>query len=78
MMTSLILEDTNDVLIKESQRINIDYSRAKDGRTAVSVLTIEDLAKTDEGIYKCIGINYVENFIEAVNFSDAFVTIQGN
>ncbi len=67
-----------NTLLEESGRITIEYMKANNGRSAVSYLTVTDLVKDDEGTYMCEGINGVENLIDAVNTSQAFVTVQGN
>ena len=66
-----------NTLLRQSQRINIEYEKSENGRIAVSYLTINDLVKDDEETYMCVGINGVENLINAVDTSQAFVTVQG-
>ncbi len=42
-----------------------------------STLEITNLEKSDEGQYICTGINGVDNLIDAVDYSTAYLTIQG-
>ncbi len=42
-----------------------------------STLEITNLEKSDEGQYVCTGINRVDNLIDAINYSTAYLTIQG-
>lgn len=70
----------NGIKLTESRQIQIDYTAkaSENGTvTAVSNLTVTNLAKSDEGTYTCVGINGVDNLINAINSSSAFITIQG-
>ncbi len=71
-MTSYLLSEME---LRESSKINI--VSLKDERLASSILTITNLVKNDEGTYKCVGINNVDNLINAIDSSEAFVTVQG-
>ena len=66
-----------ETLVQSSSRRTVEYETDSTGRYSQSTLTIADLVKDDEGTYRCIGINYVDNLIGAVNSSEAFITIQG-
>ena len=74
-MTSYLLADMTEMELRESSKISIVSS--KDERLASSILTITNLVKNDEGTYKCVGINNVDNLINAIDSSEAFMTVQG-
>ena len=59
-----------------STRITISHKLDEDGNS-FSELIIDDLRKSDEGSYKCMGSNGVENFIGAVDNAEEFITIYG-
>ena len=62
--------------LSNSGRITITY-RLDEDDSSYSELNIYDLHKSDEGNYQCIGINNVENLIEAVDSAEGFITVHG-
>ena len=62
--------------LRQSGRIIINYEVDEDGNS-LSELIINDLRKSDEGSYKCMGSNGVQNLIGAVDSFEEFVTIYG-
>ena len=62
--------------LSKSGRITISHEADEDGN-AFSELVIDNLRKSDEGSYKCMGSNGVENLIGAVDNSEGFITIYG-
>ena len=62
--------------LSNTERINIGNGLDEDGNS-FSELVIDDLRKSDEGSYKCMGSNGVENLIGAVDNAEGFITIYG-
>ena len=62
--------------LSNSRRITISHGHDKDGNS-ISELVIDDLRKSDEGSYNCMGSNDVENLIGAVDHAEGFITIYG-
>ena len=62
--------------LSNSGRITISRE-VDDDDNSFSELIIDDLRKSDEGSYKCLGSNGVENLIGAVDNSEGFITIYG-
>ena len=62
--------------LSNSTRITISHKLDEDGNS-FSELIIVDLRKGDEGSYKCMGSNDVDNLIGAVDNSEGFITIYG-
>ena len=63
-------------LLSNSGRITISHEVDGDGNS-YSELVIDDLRKSDEGSYKCMGSNGVENLIGAIDSSEGFITVYG-
>ena len=61
----------------KSSRAKISYQKDDERRISDSTLQVFDVVKEDEGTYRCLGVNNVGNFIDAVNSSEAFITIHG-
>ena len=68
---------SNGFQLIKSSRAKISYQKDDERRISDSTLQVFDVVKEDEGTYRCIGVNNVGNFIDAVNSSEAFITIHG-
>ena len=62
--------------LSNSERITISDEVSELGNS-FSELKVSDLHKNDEGFYRCMGTNSVENLIGAVDSAEGFVTIYG-
>ena len=65
-------------VLASSERVSIsETSSFSDVFLTSSTITIDNLEPTDEAGYNCTGKNGVTNFIAAVDYSSAFITVQG-
>lgn len=58
-------------------KVSIQEVKSAEERVTNSYLQVFDLVKSDEGTYRCQGINNVDNLIDAVDSDEAFITIHG-
>ena len=62
--------------LNHSKRLTVFYE-VDENQNPYSELQLVNFSEGDEGSYRCVGSNGVENLIGAVDHFEAFITVQG-
>ena len=66
----------NFTMIHNSEKVHIEETKSTENRVTDSYLQIINITNADdEGMYRCQGVNDVQNLIGATHLSEAFVSV---
>ena len=63
--------------LRHTGRFVITETKSEEERVTDSYLEVSNLVKSDEGTYRCLGVNNVLNLINAEESDEAYITIYG-
>ena len=63
--------------LRHTGRFVITETKSEEERVTDSYLEVSNLVKSDEGTYRCLGVNNILNLINAEESDEAYITIYG-